>query len=112
MHKAAARGNGDGGFVDQVLSGVREQLGLGLDDTRPDPTCVDPAAVRAELHNLLSIARAANGATPWDDRMTSYYKVVFPQMARWLPTEEADQLRRDFTGEMERLAPEARMQPA
>jgi hypothetical protein len=32
------------------------------------------------------------------------WQTVFPQMANWLPPEEADQLRFEFAQEMQRLA--------
>lgn len=79
------------------------QLGLGLEDTRPDPTRVDPEEVRQELLALLATARAASDAAPWDRRTHSYHKVVFPQMANWLPPEEAAQLCFAFATELERI---------
>ena len=81
------------------------QLGLGLEDTRPDPTRVDPQEVRDELHAILATAQAAQGEAPWDRRTHQFHRVVFPQMANWLPTEEADFLRRQFTLELERIEP-------
>ena len=79
------------------------QLGLGLEDTRPDPTSVDPQEVREELVALLATARAARDAAPWDRRTHRYHKTVFPQMANWLPEEEANQLRFEFARELERI---------
>lgn len=79
------------------------QLGLGLEDTRPDPTKVDPQAVREELLAILATARAAQDAAPWDRRTQRYHRVVFPQMANWLPPEEADQLRFAFLAELDRI---------
>lgn len=84
------------------LFGAR-QLGLGLEDTRPDPTQVDPAEVRQELLALLEIARSAHDEAPWDRRTQRYHQVVFPQMARWLPDEEAAQLCFQFAQELERI---------
>jgi len=80
-----------------------KQLGLGLEDTRPDTTKVDPEEVRAELLAILEIARAARDAAPWDRRTHRYHQVVFPQMANWLPPEEADQLCFEFARELERI---------
>jgi hypothetical protein len=40
---------------------------------------------------------------PWDSREASLYSVVFPQMANWLPDEEAARLRSEFRAELERL---------
>ncbi len=79
------------------------QLGLDLEDTRPDPTNVDPEEVRQELKALLAIAKAARDAAPWDRRTHRYHQVVFPQMTNWLPDDEAEQLRFDFAKELERI---------
>ncbi len=79
------------------------QLGLGLEDTRPDPTAIDPEDVRQELLALLDLARAATDEAPWDRRTHRYHQVVFPQMANWLPDDEADQLRFEFAKELERI---------
>lgn len=87
----------------RIDNGSTKQLGLGLEDTRPDPTKVDPAEVRAELLQLLAIARAAQDIAPWDRRTHRYHQVVFPQMANWLPDDEADQLRFEFARELERI---------
>jgi hypothetical protein len=62
----------------------------------------DPASVRAELLQVLAKARAAP-AEPWDHREASLYRVIFPQMANWLPEDEARQLRFEFEAELERL---------
>ena len=79
------------------------QLGLGLEDTRPDPTAVDPEEVRQELRALLDVAKAARDAAPWDRRTHRYHQVVFPQMANWLPEDEAAQLCFEFARELERI---------
>lgn len=62
----------------------------------------DPDAVRAHLHRILAEARAAQ-KLPWDRRRTDLYSTVFPQMAQWLPDEEAAQLKFEFAEEMARL---------
>lgn len=80
-----------------------KQLGLGLEDTRPDPTTVDPEEVRQELRALLALAQGAKEEAPWDRRTHRYHQVVFPQMASWLPEEEADQLCFEFARELERI---------
>lgn len=81
------------------------QLGLGLEDTRPDPTHVDPQSVREELNAILAVAKAARDAAPWDMRTHRYHQVVFPQMSNWLPPDEAELLRRQFSLELERIEP-------
>lgn len=82
---------------------VPAQFGFDLEDTRPDPTHVDPQEVREELLAILATARAAQDAAPWDRRTHRYHQVVFPQMASWLPDDEADQLRFEFARELDRI---------
>jgi hypothetical protein len=79
------------------------QLGLGLEDTRPDPAQIDPQEVREELTAILAAARAAHDTAPWDLRTHRYHKTVFPQMACWLPDNERDQLCFEFSREMGRI---------
>jgi hypothetical protein len=61
-----------------------------------------PNEIRAELHKILSEARAAK-TMPWDAPKVSPYRTSFPQMTNALPEEEGAQLRFDFETEMERL---------
>ncbi len=70
-----------------------------------DHSWVDPNDVRAEVVELLRIAREARDRAPWDARIHRFYEMVFPQMTRWLPPEEAEHLCRDFERELERLEP-------
>jgi hypothetical protein len=69
----------------------------------PGTVSVDPNGVRARLHEMLAEARAAEMASPWSDRTTRLYQLVFPQMANWLPVDEAEQLRLEFDTELRRL---------
>ena len=69
----------------------------------PREETVDPNEVRAELVEILALARAARDTAPWDRRTHRYHQVVFPQMANWLPAEEAAQLRFEFARELERI---------
>lgn len=69
----------------------------------PGTISVDPDGVRTRLHKLLSEARAAEAGSPWNDRTTRLYQQVFPQMANWLPDDEAEQLRFEFESELRRL---------
>lgn len=69
----------------------------------PRVETVDPESVRIELNDLLEMARRAQDAAPWDRRTHRYHTVVFPQMARWLPEEEAKQLCFAFAIELERI---------
>ena len=63
----------------------------------------NPDDVRIRLHTLLAQARAARSGPPWNARTTRLYQMIFPQMAKWLPDAEAEQLRLEFTAELERL---------
>ena len=66
-------------------------------------TLPDPEVVRARLKALLAKARSAE-RMPWSERDARMWQIVFPNMAKWLPDEEADQLRFEFTQEMQRLS--------
>jgi|SRR5476649_626996 hypothetical protein len=65
-------------------------------------TVPDPETVRVRLRSLLGIARSAE-KMPWSERDARMWQTVFPNMAKWLPKDEADQLRFEFAQEMERL---------
>jgi hypothetical protein len=62
----------------------------------------DPEIVRRRLNALLATARRA-GAMPWPERDTRMWQTVFPNMAKLLPADEAEQPRLDLAREMERL---------
>ena len=62
----------------------------------------DPDTVRLRLQSLLEKERSAD-RMPWSERDARMWQTVFPNMAKWLPDEEADQLRFEFAQEMERL---------
>lgn len=80
------------------------QLGFDLGDNDP-PRSYEPdlAEIREELEAILASARAMTAESPWDERTFRYNKVVFPQMTRWLPDDEATQLRFEFAREIERI---------
>ncbi len=65
-------------------------------------TLPDPEAIRLRLRSLLEKMRCAE-KMPWSERDARMWQTVFPNMAKWLPDEEADQLRFEFLQEMERL---------
>lgn len=65
--------------------------------TRPDPE-----VIRARLNALIAKVRAAE-KMPWTEREARMWQTVFPNMAKWLPDEEAEQLRFEFAREIERL---------
>jgi hypothetical protein len=62
----------------------------------------DPETVRIRLRALLEKARSSD-KMPWSDRDARMWQTVFPNMANWLPEEEANQLRFEFAQEIERL---------
>jgi predicted protein tyrosine phosphatase len=69
----------------------------------PKDESVNPEDVRSELIELLEIARNAREEAPWDRRTHLFHATVFPQMARWLPDDEAEQLCFEFAKELERI---------
>lgn len=62
----------------------------------------DPEKVRQRMLALLEKARSAK-TMPWSERDARMWQTVFPNMANWLPEDEANQLRLEFAREMERL---------
>jgi hypothetical protein len=66
------------------------------------PVIDHPARARAKLTSILELARAAS-SMPWSERDTRMWQTVFPQMANWLPDEEAEQLVFEFQQQIERL---------
>ena len=80
-----------------------KQLGFDLGDKVPVSYEPDPEEIRQELCAILDAARCVTAEAPWDERTFRYNKVVFPQMARWLPDDEAAQLCFEFAREVERI---------
>ncbi|MEI9886993.1 MAG: hypothetical protein WDN08_10940 [Rhizomicrobium sp.] len=66
-------------------------------------TMPDPETIRLRLKALLEKVRRAK-SMPWPERDARMWQTVFPNMAKWLPPEEAEQLRFEFEVEMRRLA--------
>lgn len=62
----------------------------------------DPETVRFRLKSLLEKARSAE-KMPWSERHAQMWQTVFPNMAKWLPDDEARQLCFEFAQEMDRL---------
>ena len=58
--------------------------------------------IRQEMLALLAKARAAQ-TIPWTARELRTHTVLFPEMARWLPEEEGEQLLLEFMTEIARL---------
>lgn len=63
----------------------------------------DLVEIREDAQAILASARAVTSEAMWDERTYRYNKVVFPQMTRWLPDEERDQLCFEFFQELERI---------
>lgn len=82
----------------------RRQLGFDLGD-KPAETTYEPNLdeIREDLAEILESARRVTADAPWDERTYRYNKVVFPQMSRWLPDAERDQLCFAFFREIERI---------
>jgi hypothetical protein len=93
--------------ADFPFAGEPDQPSLfGVDEDGGQPPAgrfvADTELVRRRLHALLATARAA-AVMPWPERDARMWQTVFPQMARWLPDDEASQLRFEFMQEIERL---------
>ena len=80
-----------------------KQFGFDLGDDVAPSYVPDVADIRAELREILVTIRASDGIAPWDARTFRYHRTVFPQMARWLPADERDQLCFEFEREAERM---------
>ena len=81
-----------------------EQLGFDIFQAPQRPSeWPDPEEVRATMLGTLAIAKRALDACPWDERTFRYHKQVFPQMAYWLPDDEAKQLCFEFAQEVARI---------
>jgi hypothetical protein len=90
-----------------LFPGDDEQLSLfGAGEGQMQPPVrrfvADTELVRRRLHALLATAKAAS-VMPWPERDARMWQTVFPQMADWLPDDEASQLRFEFMQEIERL---------
>jgi hypothetical protein len=63
----------------------------------------DLGEIREDLAVILASARGVTAVSPWDQRTFLYNRIVFNQMARWLPDEERDQFCFEFAREAERI---------
>ncbi len=88
-------------MADDQLSMFGEGDGRMPNAPQPDIT-PDPDRVRRRLHGVLETARAAP-EVPWPEKKQRVWRIVFPNMAKWLPEDEAEQLRFEFARELERL---------
>lgn len=89
----------------RIGPGQRSLFGEG-ENRMPNPEPVahlpNPEDIRRRVHAVLDQARAAK-SMPWDERKARMWQTVFPQMTKWLPDDERDQLCFEFAQEMERL---------
>ena len=66
------------------------------------PETPDPEVIRERLNGVLRQLRGAE-RMPWTDAELRSWRHVFPNMANWLPADERDGLRQQFTAEITRL---------
>lgn len=80
------------------------QLGFGFAEEKTKVRWApDPAEVREDALAMLASARAVTADNLWDQRTYRYNKVAFPNMTRWLPDDEREQLCFEFLKELERI---------
>ena len=70
--------------------------------TKQEVYTPDPERIRQRLRAVLERARSAPDE-PWPEKKQRVWQIVFPNMAKWLPDHEADQLCFEFAQEIERL---------
>jgi hypothetical protein len=78
------------------------QLGLSLGDSAA-AVPINAHAARLQLNALIEQAKAARDKAPWDDKARREYQLIFPQLAKRLPPEEATFLTRQFEFELTRI---------
>lgn len=81
---------------------TRQQSEMFDEPDSPPPKRLTAADIRQEMLTLLAKARAAK-SMPWSPRELRTHTVLFPEMARWLPPDEGEQLLLEFETEIERL---------
>ncbi len=64
---------------------------------------VDPLKIKLWMESMLADLRGAKQGSPWPQETLKLNRVIFPQMANWLPEAERDQLRFAFETELKRL---------
>ncbi|HEY5107922.1 MAG TPA: hypothetical protein VII73_14325 [Caulobacteraceae bacterium] len=77
-------------------------LFAGMAEAAPPAYRPDPDKVRARLERIVGQARAAT-TLPWEPTRVSLYRTIVPDMARWLPSDEAAGWCEAFDAEMARL---------
>ena len=84
-------------------NGQASLFGKGRMQAPQRETTPDPQVIRLRLRALLEKARTSE-RMPWQERDAHMWQTVFPNMAKWLPQDEAEQLCFEFAQEMKRLA--------
>lgn len=72
---------------------------------RPDPPPrrpPDPTYIRKSLNRLLRLVRDAQ-ILPWSEGEAESWEKLFPELAAWLPSDEADMMKAEFAAELARL---------
>lgn len=64
---------------------------------------VDPDNIRLRLDAMLAALRAAQKGSPRTPDITRLNRLIFPQMANWLPESARDLLLFEFAAELKRL---------
>ena len=62
----------------------------------------DPAYIRKSLNRLLRLARDAQ-IMPWSESEAASWEKLFPELAAWLPPNEAEAMTAEFASELARL---------
>jgi len=81
---------------------TQADLFAGISNAEPPPYRPDPDKVRARLERIIGQAREAQ-SVPWEPTRLSLYRTIVPDMARFLPDEEAARWCAAFDAEMARL---------
>jgi len=88
--------------MDDLFGHTPSQGGLFEEPEAPPPKKLTAEDIKAEMLALLATARASE-SMPWTPREVRSHTVMFPEMAKWLPDEEGEQLLLEFETEMDRL---------
>ena len=65
-----------------------------------------PDSIRQRLDAVLRMLRVAN-EMPWSSTQAQTWRMIVPQMANWLPEDEAHAVRNEFSTLLDRLQNQA-----
>jgi hypothetical protein len=71
-------------------------------DTAPVSVIPDPAEVRRRMESALAELVNAD-SMPWPEKKLGVWRIIWPQMMRWLPEAEHAELQRRFDEQVARL---------